>query len=515
MRALAKMKSKSASARVGVYGLPESQVYAHVFHTAHIEKQSIEQLVEKEAVETFPLDHSDMVISFSVAHANAKESDICILATHRDVLREWHLFFAKIGIFVPLYDGEILALFRGLRGELTKGATALVDIGAVTNTIGIFDALGMLHYIYSFEGAGDDLTESIAKTANLSFDDAEKLKITLDIENLPANLISILPSFFDRVCQEIKTGIKLFHDKQSVVVERVVLAGGTSNMNGMREYFSRALNLPVALAEAIVLDGAPIQKGQGIEAIGLALRLMQKNLIDKDPFFRNPTEQELRISGNIIPDKKNARMSGTAAFERPKEFQDIWKEKKKLQWQIFTFAMVIVIGIGAVAAAMWYQDQAQRKKEERIRLLTPQYTYSQNLSMAVPLTIPTRVYRFEVSSQPIPDFMYAEAQNALRRQLNDNEDFWRDPVNQLMEPGVKPITSIMYLIFDRQALRTIVKTKIDSQNTDGIPYDIGSIEYVAVKHDDTRGVGALVLDIIATVSSQAPLPQNVIPTPDQ
>ncbi|MBI4273033.1 pilus assembly protein PilM [Candidatus Uhrbacteria bacterium] len=507
--ALSKIRPRRKGSDIGVFGLPERQVYVHVFHTPAIVEREIAKAVEKEAAETFPLEHGDMILASSVVRQDSNESSVVLLAIHRDVLREWHLFFTRMGVSVPVYDSEILAIYRGLKADITKGPIALVDIGAVTNTVSIFDSHGMIRYIYSFEGAGDALTDEVAKTSHISIEEAEKLKRSLDIQNPTTDMGSLLPSFFDRVREEIRNGIAFFETKTQHKVLRIVCVGGTSNIGGLMPYLHESLGRDALIGESGVLNGSEAQKGQGIEAIGLALHLIQKNHIRKDPFFKNPTEQELQTATRTV-ERKNSGGAASATLQRPEKFQDIQKEKKTLRQQIAILFLILVFGGVAIGGAFWYQEQLQKKNDERIRALTPQYTSTQSVRISVTLRIPSRIFRYPIPSLPIQDSMYAEAIQSLRRQLNDNEDYWRVPINSLIEPATTPVASLVYLIFDKSALREYVKKLIDNGNSAGIAYDIGAIEYLSVSQNTKENL--FVLEILVQISSQAPImlsPQDI------
>lgn len=358
-------KTKQNSARIGVYGIPESQVYVHIFtSTGEHSADEIKDLSLEEALKTFPIDQQDMLMVQKVMRQDAKGSDILLLATRQEVVLEWRAFFTKTGISVPIFDSEILALYRGLNLPRDPTAVCLVDMGAVSNTVAVFDATGILRYLYTFEGAGDLLTERISKAASVSLDEAENVKTSLDCTQPPAHLVTVVPAFFDHVCNEIKTGIEYAHTSMGIRQSdiQIMLVGGTAKMKGVGEYFKSQLGSDVLVGHARELSGYDHLGGQGIEAIGLALRLLEKNHLDKDPYFISPQVHD------ILSIPENARKNTGTQFaalslERPKEFFDILREKKHFKRQVIVLIAVLAVGVVLLIGALWYQQQYQQQKE--------------------------------------------------------------------------------------------------------------------------------------------------------
>ena len=137
------------------FGLPESQVYFHIFDAPAQKPEEREELVRQEAMSNIPLAVDDLIYSHSVLSEEGGKSQIILLAASRKVVFSWYKFFRDQRLNVlDLFDVEPLAARRGLLMDIPKLPVCIVDIGAVTSGIDIFDSQG-LRYTYSILVAGD------------------------------------------------------------------------------------------------------------------------------------------------------------------------------------------------------------------------------------------------------------------------------------------------------------------------------------------------------------------------
>jgi Tfp pilus assembly PilM family ATPase len=148
-----------------VFGLPESQVYT-VFLSA-----------EDDIAKHVPLKKDNIVYSAPVACS-------------KEVLKEWQQFFKKLGIDV-IFDAEPLAIIRGLFPKLPKEPVCIVDLGFATTAVMIVDNKGLRHS-FSMKTAGNTLTKEIAKTLNISEENAEERKKQVGLSEPNARIFAPL-----------------------------------------------------------------------------------------------------------------------------------------------------------------------------------------------------------------------------------------------------------------------------------------------------------------------------------
>jgi type IV pilus assembly protein PilM len=187
------------------------------------------------------------------------------------------------------------SFYRNKNEEMGDGLWVLLDIGARSTGINIMGKEGLLYTRSVFFG-GNDFTRAIAETLNLSFEDAEDLKIEYGIksanggaENSKVDLA--LKNSLDYLVREIKLTLGAFHAfNGDMSLEHMYLFGGGATLSGLPEYFQSRLEIPVQSADPVkdLKVEQPPEKDPLLYsvAIGLALRGLEVGQIRHNFFER-------------------------------------------------------------------------------------------------------------------------------------------------------------------------------------------------------------------------------------
>lgn len=288
------------------FGIPESQVYTHVFTVntkgKKLKESELDALVQKEAQRNIPLGRDSLLYTYKsfVSKKDVQKIDVFFMATSKEVVLEWQKFFKKLNIAVEAFDSESLAVRRALLFDFFDRETGVmvVDIGAATSNISIFDERGILRYSYSVPIAGEAMTQELVASLKIKEDEAEQLKIKQGVASPGEKTSAILIKVLESIAKEIKTSIGYFKRRTGKEVKEIILVGGSSQLKGLIDYFSSNLNLRVKVGEPFLKakegvgerTGIDLQNSQPsssqlfhIEAIGLALRGLDKKWDKKDP----------------------------------------------------------------------------------------------------------------------------------------------------------------------------------------------------------------------------------------
>jgi len=243
----------------------------------------------------------DVMITDPLGHRGHKIA-IDILATFlpQMVVDSLYAVISKLGLEIKYMTLEPIAAIEVAVPENVRLLNlALVDIGAGTSDIavtrdGTITAYGMT------SSAGDDITEQIAKEYLLDFDEAEKLKINLNKENLQkfSSIVDIpyeieSDEILRRVEPTIRKVADLIADK---IIEQngkppsaVFLIGGGSQLPWLDRFIAEGLNLPkervvvrgIEAFKDTVLTATPISGPEYVTPIGI----LTKTLRDREPDF--------------------------------------------------------------------------------------------------------------------------------------------------------------------------------------------------------------------------------------
>ena len=294
-----------------IFGLPESQVYLHTFKLSPHDKQERDNLVLKEAETNIPLKNDNLLFSYKVLLEDKGGADILLVATSNVVVSEWRDFFKTLHISIKAFDIESLAIFRAFFTDPLKTPVCVIDIGAVTTHVAIFDKRGLRH-AYSINVAGEQLTKEVARILNMSMEKAEKLKREVGLTKPGEQVCSVLIKVLYPVVENIKATLSYFKEQTSKSVGKIVLVGGSSSLKGLVEYVSINLGVPTEIGQQTLFKSSiPLVY---IEAIGLALRGFNGKWDESDPVIL-PTQEVGQASGAARSTGKT--LSGIIRFFKP------------------------------------------------------------------------------------------------------------------------------------------------------------------------------------------------------
>jgi type IV pilus assembly protein PilM len=95
---------------------------------------------------------------------------------------------------------------------------------------------------HSFNFSGSDLTETLSRALRVDYDKAEKLKQDFGVavaDQSQKIIREVTLPLLDSIFVEIKKIFQEFHQRERKTVEKIVLAGGTATLPGLKEYFSQ------------------------------------------------------------------------------------------------------------------------------------------------------------------------------------------------------------------------------------------------------------------------------------
>jgi type IV pilus assembly protein PilM len=171
--------------------------------------------------------------------------DLVMVASEREKVLEHLLPFRDAKITVSAVDANALSLrnvfrFRDIPGDAN---TLVVDLGAGKTEINIFKGT-VLRFSRCIESGGLDMTGAIADTLGIGLQEAEATKRALNLL-APAGqdkAIEAVRLRLDGLLMEIRRSVEYykttFREKD---VEGMILSGGVSLMQGLKDYFTRSL----------------------------------------------------------------------------------------------------------------------------------------------------------------------------------------------------------------------------------------------------------------------------------
>lgn len=268
-----------------VFSLPESRVFSHVFQVPRIaDTDELGRTLAFEADAFFPYGHKDLIAGHTVINSKPDMKEIYYAAVHRDMLVSYLGLFNEANLEPVAIEGEATSIARALLLATESEPVVLVDIGARVSDLSIFDRDGT-QFSETLQVAGDVLTEAIALKMNVSFKEAEELKVNEGLTGTKNAIVQeALLHAIDKLVEDIHDAVEFYEKRSSRKVSRVVLCGGSSLLKGLPEYIGEKLVFPertmrVELGDPWltlqVASGAAKARDRGVllaTALGLGLR---------------------------------------------------------------------------------------------------------------------------------------------------------------------------------------------------------------------------------------------------
>ena len=287
---LQELQIKPAPVVVSVSG---QSVFSRFVKLPPVEPDKVSQIVQYEAQQNVPFPIEEVVWDYQLVGGMEGEVDVMLAAIKGEIIDELTDCVAFAGLKPEIIDVAPMALYNAVRynyGE-QEGCTLIVDMGARATDL-IFIEAGRV-FSRSIPMAGNAITQQIVREFDLSFEDAEEMKIAHGFVGLggayeghaseTADKVSkTIRSVMTRMHAEINRSINFYRSQQSgSAPQRVLLTGGTSIIPYTDSFLREKLKVEVEylnpFQNVMVSEGISAEEiGQDAhllgEIVGLALR---------------------------------------------------------------------------------------------------------------------------------------------------------------------------------------------------------------------------------------------------
>ena len=248
--------------------------------------------ISTEAAQHIPFDVNDVHIDYQILSEDLSgpQMDVLLVAVKKDKILNYTNVLSLASKSAAVVDIDAFALQNcyEYNYEPAPGSTAaLLNLGASVMNINIVKGSTPL-FTRDVSVGGNQYTDSLQKELDLSFDDAEALKLGKKVGTVSEDAkMPILQQVTEIIVLEIQKTFDFFRATASGEhIERIYLAGGSSKVPGLTEALRQEFSLPVELlnpfqriGHAPNLPSAELieeNAGQLAVAVGLALRSFEE-----------------------------------------------------------------------------------------------------------------------------------------------------------------------------------------------------------------------------------------------
>ena len=260
-----------------ICSLPETKAFLRVISIPEMNESEMHEAIKWEMEANIPLTleqvyYAWQILPSEVLLVEKNKINILVVAIAKTVVEEVLETLELAGLEPVGLDIESIAQARSLILEENKQTKVLiVDIGDRRTSFSIAIG-GFPCFTSSIPLCGQALTDAIAKGMNVSYDEAEKIKISYgignDLKNDPLFKLQHSIDFY-------LTGLKY-----SKTIDKIILCGGGANTKGILPYLSKKLKREIEIGNPWIniklgKNLPAIDKNQSVQystALGLALK---------------------------------------------------------------------------------------------------------------------------------------------------------------------------------------------------------------------------------------------------
>lgn len=194
-----------------------------------------------------PID--DTHFDFQVLSSHASKLDISVVAVKKKFLESYCAVLEAIDLKAAIVETPATAL-ANFFSELhaMKAPVGLIQIGASLSHFIILQN-GAAIFSRDLAFGGNYITQNICKHLNLSFSEAEALKVTSHKEkHLPHNTLNIVQTSCQLLLSEIEQSLHLYSGQSSnASLEKLYICGGTAKIPSLCQWISQKTTLPTEI----------------------------------------------------------------------------------------------------------------------------------------------------------------------------------------------------------------------------------------------------------------------------
>lgn len=244
------VRKAGVTTKRAVAGLPGFAVFTAEITLPDMPEKDLQSALKFEAEKYIPTSIAGMVLDWEVIEqfkSPKGESQVKVLLTAapKNLVQRYTQIFDRAGLELESLETEAVALVRSLVGT-DPAPTLIVDLGATATDVIVVNK-GTPRLTKSFDTGGIAVTEAIAKSLKIDFDQAEQFKRDAGLigkEGEGKVPDSIKPAVED-IAQKIGHTANLFLEKGGQKIEKIILTGGTGKLPGFRPYVEDFLNIKV------------------------------------------------------------------------------------------------------------------------------------------------------------------------------------------------------------------------------------------------------------------------------
>jgi len=256
-------KAKISTKNV-VMAIPIFSSFTSIIEMPEMADKELGRAVEFEARKYIPISPAEVVLDWKVIDSGIIKDDISskpfngkrilLVAVPKEVVNKYIRVADALNLKINALELESFSFARSLTQKET-GLVCILDIGARATSFTIVDE-GAVQMSHGLDIAGAEMTRILASNLGVAFKRAEDFKLTHGIDHSNSSetvnkkeIKEALITLIDEILVESERMINSYQSKTGKKIEKLILNGGSAQMEGLQEYTEKRLNIKTFIAD--------------------------------------------------------------------------------------------------------------------------------------------------------------------------------------------------------------------------------------------------------------------------
>jgi type IV pilus assembly protein PilM len=305
------VRSSGMHVRDCAIGVSNQKVVVRLIDLPFMERAELQGAIQYQAQDYIPIPIEDAILDFQIigdymTSADEHMMEVVLVAAQRDMVGNAVRAVEEAGLRLQQIDVTSFAIVRALmppaqsvlpdEAEEAGEATGIIHISSGLTNIAVVEK-GVPRFTRVSALAGNQFTQAIANALNLTFDEAEDLKLAVGLPDIEQHALSQLPPELDparaqtaqdalerevsKFIAEVRRSLDYYLTQATQVrtIRKIMLTGSGAQLNNLAGYLEKGLQAEVRLADPLLwmqvsphaAQTAQRDRMGSVAAIGLAM----------------------------------------------------------------------------------------------------------------------------------------------------------------------------------------------------------------------------------------------------
>jgi type IV pilus assembly protein PilM len=249
---VAQQKVKAKEVAIGVRG---HSVIIKKISMPRMSQEELDDSIQWEAEQYIPFDVKDVNIDTQILTPEgdaAGQMDVLLVAAKKDMINDYTSVCAEAGLTATVVDVDAFAVQNAFEANYdgANDTVVIVNVGAAVSNINVISR-GVTTFTRDITMGGNAFTEEIQKQLNISYDEAEALKVGGQGETdavVPQEVERVIQAVADQMGGEIQRSLDFYASTAADgKITKAYLSGGTARIPALFKVVEARAGVPVEI----------------------------------------------------------------------------------------------------------------------------------------------------------------------------------------------------------------------------------------------------------------------------